>query len=158
MPNGGRVLIRSGDATARSALLRATAGFWEAGEGRIVRPALARIAFLPERPYIPPGTLRDALGGRGGGPGGSDADAPRAPAARGLEELVTRAGGLDEQHEWNDLLSLGEQQLVSIARLLLSRPRFVFADQLARTVDAAQRTAAHAAFDSTGITSITIGD
>jgi len=156
--SGSHVLIRSGDATARSAVLRATAGLWEAGDGRILRPPLARIAFLPERPYVPPGTLRDALGGRDGGPVVSDADAQRALAALGIEEIATRAGGLDAERDWNDLLSLGEQQLVSIARLLLARPRFVFADQLARTLDRTQRAAVLAALTTTGVTCVTIGD
>ena len=58
---GMRVLIRGRDASAQVALFRATAGIWCAGAGRIVRPGLDEILFLPERPYLPPGTLRELL-------------------------------------------------------------------------------------------------
>jgi len=158
IPSGSRVLIRSSDGAARNALLRATAGIWEAGEGRIIRPPLGRVAFLPERPYLPPGTLRDALGGKDGGPVVSDPDARRALAALGVEEIVSRAGGLDEERDWNDLLSLAEQHLVSIARLLLARPQFVFLDQLARTLEAAQLATLYSACSAAHVTYVTMGD
>src|SRR5207253_2462138 len=61
VPRGTRVLIAGPNDTAKVALFRATAGVWEHGSGRIVRPALDAILFLPERPYLPPGTLRDVL-------------------------------------------------------------------------------------------------
>jgi len=154
IPRGSRVLIRSGDGETRNALMRATAGLWEAGEGRVVRPALAHIAFLPERPYLPPGTLRDALGGIGV----SDANAHQVLSALGIEEIIARADGLDEERNWDDLLSLAEQQLVSIARILLARQRYVFLDQLARTVDAGQRAAAQTACAAADITFVTLAD
>src|SRR5262249_6509561 len=62
-----RLLVRGEDATALAALSRATAGMWESGGGRIRRPRLGDVAFLPERPYVAPGTLRQAVM-NGGGP------------------------------------------------------------------------------------------
>jgi putative ATP-binding cassette transporter len=154
IPKGGRVLIRSGDGEARTALMRVTAGLWEAGEGRVIRPALEHIAFLPERPYLPPGTLRDALGGIGV----SDANARQVLASLRIEEIVARADGLDVERDWNDLLSLAEQQLVSIARILLARQRYVFLDQLARTLDAGLRAAAREACAAADVTWVTLAD
>src|SRR5206468_3790094 len=61
VPRGTRVLIAGPNDAAKVALFRATAGIWENGSGRIVRPGLDAILFLPERPYLPPGTLRDVL-------------------------------------------------------------------------------------------------
>src|SRR3989475_13335477 len=61
VPRGTRLLIVGPNDAAKVALFRATAGIWNHGRGRIVRPGLDAILFLPERPYLPPGTLRDVL-------------------------------------------------------------------------------------------------
>lgn len=120
-----RVLVTGSNEAARIALFRATAGLWRTGEGRIGRPPPAAIHFVPERPYLPPGTLREVL-----------LRTAREHAAREeriaavlreleLDEVVARAGGLDVEHDWDDTLSLAEQQRVSYARVLLDTPRFV---------------------------------
>ncbi len=158
VPLGTRVLIRSSNGVLRDALVRATAGVWEAGEGGVVRPPLDQIAFLPERPYLPPGTLRDVLGGTDRVPPASAEEMQQKLAALGIDEIVARAGGLDAERDWDDLLSLGEQQLLSIARLLLARPRYVFVDHLERELDTGQIAAACAEFRRAGITYVTMGD
>jgi vitamin B12/bleomycin/antimicrobial peptide transport system ATP-binding/permease protein len=158
IPYGSRVLIRSADGAARSALMRATIGIWDEGDGRIVRPPLEQVAFLPERPYLPPGTLRDALGRRDRAEAASTEEVQQVLAALGVEDLVTRAGGLDEERDWDELLSLGEQQLISVARLLLTHPRFVFVDHLGRALDDDQLAVVCDAFSAAGITSVTMAD
>ena len=138
VPSGMRLLVRSPDNAARSALFDATAGIFDEGEGRIVRPALGRIAFLPERPYLPPGTLREVVVGEMEDSAVVDEAIYRALAALGGQKIVTRVGGLDREADWDDFLSLGEQEMVSIARVILSRPRFVFLHNPGRTLDAEQ--------------------
>ena len=61
IPSGSRVLISGSNETGKVALFRATAGLWTTGKGRIIRPAATDIYFLAERPYLPPGTLREVL-------------------------------------------------------------------------------------------------
>lgn len=129
---GSRLVIRGHDPGACRALMRATAGVWSDGEGRIVRPALAHIAFLPERPYLPPGTLRTLLSGDRETP--TDAEIGAALARLEAEHIVTYAKGLDTEHSWDKVLSTRDRGLLSVARLVLGRPRFAFIDNLGRTL------------------------
>jgi putative ATP-binding cassette transporter len=98
---------------------------WRAGEGRISRPPPGAILFIPERPYLPPGTLREALL-RTKHDGGVD-DARIAAVLReiGSEEVVARAGGLDVERDWDEVLPLADQQRLAFARVLLAAPRIV---------------------------------
>lgn len=128
IPHGQRVLVVGPDPSARAALFLATAGIWEAGEGRIIRPALERIAFLPERPYLPPGTLREAL--LCGCPRRRVADEEILALLKQLKiETLAARFGLDTERDWNSLLGLSEQQLLAVARVLLIEPRFSFLDR-----------------------------
>jgi putative ATP-binding cassette transporter len=129
IPLGTRLLIVGPGNTAKVALFRATAGIWDSGEGRIIRPGSERLLFLPERPYLPPGTLREILLRTGQADTVLDEQIFTALRALQLEPVLLRAGGLDVEQDWDDILSLGEQQLLAIARLLLAAPRFAFLDR-----------------------------
>jgi putative ATP-binding cassette transporter len=122
---GTHVLVTGPNEAARMALFRASAGLWKAGRGRIVRPPPAEVLFVPERPYLPPGTLRDALLRSQHESDVDDARIAAALHAVGVEDAVARAGGLDTEHDWDDVLSLADQQRISFARALLAAPRFV---------------------------------
>jgi putative ATP-binding cassette transporter len=111
------------------ALFRATAGVWECGEGRIIRPGLDDVLFLPERPYLPPGTLRDVLLRTGMEKVIKDDAITAVLRMLDLEEIVAQAGGLGADKDWDDVFSIGEQHMLSIARLFLARPAFVFLDR-----------------------------
>jgi putative ATP-binding cassette transporter len=132
VPAGISLLVRSTSEAAEKALFRATADLWYRGEGRILHPGHDEIFFLPERPYVPPGTLRDILLRTG--------EEELVPDERILESLkdlnlghvLEKAGGLDVEQKWDDMLSLGEQQRLSFARVLLAEPRFVFLDHPSR--------------------------
>ncbi len=126
---GSRWLVMGKEDAPKVALFRATAGIWECGGGQIIRPGLDDILFLPERPYLPPGTLREVLLRTGAEEVISDAVIMAVLAKLGLEEIVTRAHGLDTNQDWDDLLSIGEQHLLSIARILIAKPAFVFLDR-----------------------------
>jgi putative ATP-binding cassette transporter len=87
------------------------------------------ILFLPERPYLPPGTLREALLRTGMELVTSDAEIMEVLAKLGLQDVVNHANGLDTDQDWDDLLSIGEQHLLSISRIFLAKPAFVFLDR-----------------------------
>jgi putative ATP-binding cassette transporter len=110
-------------------LFRATAGLSTAGEGRIIRPGADDILFLAERPYLPPGTLRQVLV-----PPLHERDIADDRIFGLLHELhlepvLARAGGLDREQDWEPLLSLREQQLLAFLHILLAAPRCAFLDR-----------------------------
>ena len=158
VPHGTRALIVGPNDAAKVALFRATAGIWENGSGRIVRPGLDAILFLPERPYLPPGTLRDVLlpTGREGAIG----DEQIATLLRGLdlEAVLERMGDLDVERDWDNALSLGEQQLLSVARVVLAAPRFVFLERPRATLGAAHADRVLSLLRERSITYLTLGD
>jgi vitamin B12/bleomycin/antimicrobial peptide transport system ATP-binding/permease protein len=121
---GSRWLVIGKDDAPKVALFRATAGVWGCGAGRIIRPSLDDILFLPERPYLPPGTLREALLRTGMEHVTTDSEIMEVIAKLGLQDVVDHANGLDTDQDWDDLLSIGEQHLISIAK-----PAFVFLDR-----------------------------
>ena len=127
--SGTRWLVTGTGDTPKVALFRATAGVWNHGEGRILRPGLENILFLPERPYLPPGTLRDVLLRTGMENVTPDEEITAVLQKLAIEEIVEHAGGLGADKDWDDVFSIGEQHLLSIARLFLARPAFVFLDR-----------------------------
>jgi len=126
---GSRWLVIGKDDAPKVALFRATAGVWECGGGNIIRPGLDDILFLPERPYLPPGTLREVLLRTGMESVTPDSVIMEVLLKLGLEEVVSHANGLDTDHDWDDLLSIGEQHLLSVSRIFLAKPAFVFLDR-----------------------------
>jgi vitamin B12/bleomycin/antimicrobial peptide transport system ATP-binding/permease protein len=126
---GSRWLVVSKEDAPKVALFRATAGVWDCGGGKIIRPGLDDILFLPERPYLPPGTLRDVLLRTGAEASVTDAEIMAVINQLGLNEVVTRSHGLDSDQDWDDLLSIGEQHLISVGRMFLAKPAFVFLDR-----------------------------
>ena len=136
VPHGSSLLITGPNAAAKTALFLATAGVWEDGKGRIIRPGPDRIRFVPQRPLAIRCTLREQLLVTSPGRTFADAADPRRVLDKvGLEPVVDRVGGLDVEHDWANALSPGEQHLVAIARVLLIRPRFVFLDQVAEALE-----------------------
>jgi vitamin B12/bleomycin/antimicrobial peptide transport system ATP-binding/permease protein len=158
IPLQTRCLVRVADDGARSALFRATAGLWDQGEGQITRPAWDDILFLPERPYVPPGTLREALLQGGSERRFSDERILVTLRRLNLVAAVQRAGGLDSEQNWSELLSLGEQQSLAFARVLLAEPTFVFLDHPSRALSEGQVDELLCLLGERGITYITLGE
>lgn len=154
---GARVLITSADPAARAALLRATAGVWSDGAGRVVRPPLEDMAFLPERAYLPPGTLREMVEGSDGSVP-LDAELRSALAILDAADLVTQTASADRELDWERLLPLREQQALALARVLVTRPRFAFVDRLGETVGADRLALVFSAFAERGITCVVFGE
>src|SRR5262249_2593900 len=130
IPRGTRVLVTGPNEAAGVVLFRATAGIWPHGEGRIIRPSLDAIFFLPQQPYLPPGTLRHLLVRTGQEQDPSDERILAAIHDAGLDSVVQRAGGLDAEHDWPTILSLGEQQQLVLIRLILAQPSFALLDRV----------------------------
>lgn len=127
---GMNVAIRADTDTVKVALVRAMAGMWEPGEGRILRPGPQAFFVMPERPYIPPGTLREITVRAGYEHTVSEAVLLSVLAELHLEKVITRAGGLDVERDWSNFLSLDEQEELVLARLLLAKPRFALLDRI----------------------------
>jgi putative ATP-binding cassette transporter len=158
IPAGGALVYVLGNAAARNALYRATADLWPGAEGRVARPDLEQIGFLTERPYVPPGTLRELLVRSWEQDAIADAAVEKTLAELGIESVLERAGDLDTEQNWSDLLSLGEQQLVAIARLLLANARFALLDRLGGALDADQRARVLQVLRERGVTVVLFED
>jgi vitamin B12/bleomycin/antimicrobial peptide transport system ATP-binding/permease protein len=131
---GEHVLI-SGDATPAEKLLKALAGLWPWGRGRIAMPAGGTLFFMPDRPHIPAGSLRDAV--EYPSPNTfDDAAIRRALQCVELDQLI---GRLDEQATWEQTLSPGDLQRIGFARLLLQRPAWIFIQEGSDALDAEEK-------------------
>lgn len=134
---GAGLLIVGSSGSGKSSLLRAIAGLWYSGHGKIIRPAPEDIMFLPQRPYMLPGTLRSQLLYPNKERPVSDVELLELLVKVNLTDLAERFGGLDVELDWEKLLSIGEQQRLAFARVLLTRPRFAMLDEATSALDAA---------------------
>jgi vitamin B12/bleomycin/antimicrobial peptide transport system ATP-binding/permease protein len=153
---GSRLLVVGVDEQAKVALFRATAGIWEHGRGRIVRPGSRCLCFLPERPYLPPGTLREILCAPECAEVPSEPEMFAALDELGLLPTLERAGGIDVERDWDDILSLGEVQRFAAARVLLIKPDFAMLDRIETSLEAEQVHQVLAIFERIGVTTVSI--
>jgi len=123
---GENVLITGPSGSGKSTLFRALAGIWPYWKGTITLPRGARLLFLPQKPYLPIGTLKNALAYPLQPESVSDADAVETLAAIGLGHLAAELG---REENWAQVLSGGEQQRVAFGRALLNKPEWLFLDE-----------------------------
>ena len=135
---GEATLITGQSGSGKSTLFRALAGIWPFGKGQVHVPAGARVLFLPQKPYIPIGTLRDAIKYPDEHSRASDQELVTALQAAQLGHL---AGRLDEEAHWSNALSGGEQQRLAVARVLVFKPDWLFMDEATAALDDANEAA-----------------
>jgi len=131
---GDTVLLGGASGSGKSTLVRAIAGIWPFGRGDIHVPKGARVLFLPQRPYLPIGVLRDVVSYPMPAGGLDDKTLREALEAVDLKELT---GRLDEAAHWALQLSPGEQQRLAFARALVQKPDWLFLDEATSAVDEA---------------------
>ncbi len=129
------LLIVGASGGGKSSLLRAIAGLWGSGSGTIARPKLEDLLFLPQHAYLILGSLRRQLLYPGTHSNPTDAELLQVLAAVNLENLAERFGGLDAELDFSKVLSLGEQQRLAFARVLLSKPRYAMLDEATSALD-----------------------
>ncbi|XP_076954609.1 ABC transporter D family member 2, chloroplastic-like [Bidens hawaiensis] len=205
--NNEHLLITGPSGSGKTSLLRAIAGLWRTGTGKIAffakhTPEMVGetnnidkkskyrdfkgVFFLPQRPYMVLGTLRQQLlyptwpdvsvsnsKSTGSFPVLEDASTSEVVGAQSLQPntdelikaledvqlgyLLSRFSGLDTTNEWSSVLSLGEQQRLAFARLLLSKPDLVLLDESTSALDEANEALLYDKINAAGITYISIG-
>jgi putative ATP-binding cassette transporter len=127
-----RILVTGPSGSGKSTLFRAIAGIWPFGRGTVSIPADARVMTLPQRPYLPIGSLDAAVAY----PALPDAfDPARVRDLLVAVGLPALAGRLEEHAHWNRMLSLGEQQRIGLARAILHAPDYLFLDEATASLD-----------------------
>lgn len=133
LQNSKSLLVTGASGCGKSTLLRTLAGIWAHASGEISLPANARVMFLPQKPYLPLGTLRRALIYPA-----VESDSPSDDALKKILQLVelpALADKLDAADDWSRILSLGEQQRLAFARVILSKPDYIFLDEATSALD-----------------------
>jgi len=133
LQNSKSLLVTGSSGCGKSTLLRTLAGIWAYASGEISLPSNSRVMFLPQKPYLPLGTLKRALIYPS-----AEKDAPNDEILKQtlkLVDLPALTDKLDAADDWSRILSLGEQQRLAFARVLLSKPDYIFLDEATSALD-----------------------
>ncbi len=132
LPAGSRLLVQGPSGSGKTTLLRLLAGLWPYGGGSLSLPSNATLLFVPQRPYLPLGTLRAALSYPQPVTHFADADLTAALTAVGLGAIAIH---FDNDDNWAQCLSPGEQQKLGFVRVLLAKPSILLLDEATAALD-----------------------
>jgi putative ATP-binding cassette transporter len=138
IPQGSRVHVHGTTSAGKSSLVRALSGLWPWGRGTIGVPRSARVMVVPQRPYLPTGTLRGALLYPDRSVAVTEAEIRVALGDAGLDHLADR---LEATERWDQVLGNGERQRLCVARALIHRPDILLLDDALAALDEASQTA-----------------
>ena len=141
----------------KSSLLRAIAGLWNKGRGRIIRPNSDSMLFLPQKPYMILGTLRQQLLYPQTNSQVSDDRLAQVLEEVNLGNLIEKVGGLDIELSWSEILSLGEQQRLAFARLLLTNPNYAILDEATSALDVQNEKRLYQMLQESDTTVVSVG-
>ena len=153
---GDALLITGPSGCGKSSLLRAMAGLWRTGQGTVQHPPLSDMFFLPQRLYLQPDTLRSQIIYPSQATELTDDQLLELLDEVQLGSLAERVGGLNASHDWEKLLSTGEQQRLAFARVLARTPRIVILDEATSALDSANEAALYERLRATGMALVSI--
>jgi vitamin B12/bleomycin/antimicrobial peptide transport system ATP-binding/permease protein len=154
---GQGLLVRGPSGCGKSSLLRAIVGLWDAGTGTILRPPLDQMLFLPQKPYMVLGTLRDQLLYPNMNLKVDDLQLQQVLIQVNLPDLAQRHSGFNSEQNWAEVLSLGEQQRLIFARLLINKPSYAILDEATSALDAKNEQLLYQQLQTSGMTFLSVG-